>query len=183
MLIVSKQFRVYLLPSDIAALIDRVNSVAGVKVYNDIQTQEALTEVTSVSLELAIKPGAKFCLAQTRDARISSYFVATRGIWIIEDQSETIEFSTSRWNGTVLTEGRLYFQTDMLIGDSIWRKRREFLDWADRAFRAAKRTLYYSKELAAYIGKDAKVWHDSGGRFVTSIPVHPSSTPLTPRLQ
>jgi len=79
-----------------------------------------------------------------------------------------IQFSGCHYDGEVLLIGRFYFQTDFLVGDTIWHKRPEFLDWGDEVFRLTKRTMHWSKGLLAYVGEDAMRLRQSGGRFASS---------------
>lgn len=88
-----------------------------------------------------------------------------RQLWTVNESSEVIQFSGCDYHGDVLEIGRFYFQTDMLMGEAIWRKRPEFLDWADKVFRTTKRLLYRSKAIDAYVGDDALRWQRNGGRF------------------
>ncbi len=85
--------------------------------------------------------------------------------WIIDMASEVIEFGGCEFNTSVLLRGRFYFQNDVLQNGAIVPKRPEFLAWADRIFRAAKRSLRRSKALDAYVGEEAEKWRQGGGRF------------------
>jgi hypothetical protein len=97
-------------------------------------------------------------------------FIAEQNYWIIDTDSEVIEFSGCDFDGDgVLVSGRFYFQNDVLIGDGIWSKRSEFLKWASRVFRVAKGTMRYSKPLEAYVGKDAELWWRNGGKFAAAV--------------
>jgi hypothetical protein len=69
----------------------------------------------------------------------------------------------------VLVGGRFYFQNDLLVGGIIAPKRREFLAWADRVFRLAKKSLTRSKTLDAYVGEHAEKWRRGGGRFASLV--------------
>jgi hypothetical protein len=102
-------------------------------------------------------------------AGIRMWYMKEREMWGIEDCSKVIQFSGCEYDGTILEVGRCYFQTDMLIGDSIWPKRIEFVEWADKVFRATKRMLTRSKSLDAYVGADAAKWEKDGGRFESFI--------------
>jgi hypothetical protein len=99
-------------------------------------------------------------------------FIPTQSYWLVEDQLELIEFSGCDYDGTTLVVGRFYFQPDMLIGDTIWPKREEFIEWADRIFRYTKKLLIRSKDLDAYVGEDAYKWWQEGGTFTQVRPRH-----------
>jgi len=97
-------------------------------------------------------------------------FIAQQNYWIIDTDSEVIEFSGCDFDGDgILIIGRFYFQNDVLIGDGIWSKRTEFLHWTSRVFLVAKETLRYSKPLEAYVGRDAERWWRNGGKFAAAI--------------
>jgi len=96
-------------------------------------------------------------------------FIAKQNHWIIDTDSEVIEFSGCDFDGNVLLIGRFYFQNDVLIGDGIWSKRAEFLRWAGQIFRVTKETMRYSTPLEAYVGKDAEQWWRNGGKFTAAM--------------
>ena len=85
------------------------------------------------------------------------------------DDSEFVEFSGCDYDGSTLRVGRFYFQNDFLLDDTIWPKRTEFLRWADRLFRQAKKQLQWSPNIQAYIGADAERFRRDGNRFVWHI--------------
>jgi hypothetical protein len=85
--------------------------------------------------------------------------------WNVQPESEAIEFEGCEFDGSVLVRGRLYFQNDFLIQGMVAPKRKEFLDWADKVFRLAKKSLRRSKTLDAYVGEHAEKWRQQGGRF------------------
>jgi hypothetical protein len=99
------------------------------------------------------------------DARIVMRYRPKQQQWGVATESEVIEFSGCDYDGATLRIGRFYFQTDQLIGDSIWKKRDEFLKWGDRVFRRTKRLLEYSNALDAYFGEDAAAWQRAGGEL------------------
>lgn len=169
----SRQFRFFLLPSDIEALVSELRERVGVKVI-----QETSHGPKTIELESPICKGAstfgsdalsvRCYLVPPSGADLRVTFIAKQSYWLLdEERSEAIEFSGCDYDGKTLRIGRLYFHTDMLVGDSIWPKRAEFLKWADRIFRTMKKSLRYSKDLDAYLGKDADKWQQQeGGRFV-----------------
>lgn len=165
----SKQFRFYLLPSDIEALVAELRTRVGVRI---IQTPSLSLKPVELNSSMNNRTSRKSdsvyvrcCLTAPNGADVRMRFYPTQSHWIITDESEVIEFSGCDYNGSVLMIGRFYFQNDMLIDDTIWPKRKEFTEWADRIFRTAKKLLHRSKALDAYIGEDAEKWRSDGGRF------------------
>jgi hypothetical protein len=104
-------------------------------------------------------------IAPGRGADIKMRYIPVLSRWSVEIESEAIEFEGCEFDGSVLVRGRFYFQNDLLVGDMIAPKRREFLAWADKVFRLAKKSLRRSKPLDAYVGKHAEKWKQEGGRF------------------
>jgi hypothetical protein len=105
-------------------------------------------------------------LAPSADAELRMFYCSKQSNWQIEHRSEVIEFSGRDFDGgTVLRTGRFYFQNDMLIEDSIWPKRKQFLDWADKLFRVTKSKLHRSNALDAYVGDGAEEFRRQGGRL------------------
>jgi hypothetical protein len=92
-------------------------------------------------------------------------FVRVLSRWSVQDDSEVIEFRGCEFDGSVLVRGRLYFQNDFLLQDMIAPKHEEFLAWADKVFRLAKKSLRRSRSLDAYVGEHAEKWKQKGGRF------------------
>jgi len=96
-------------------------------------------------------------------------FVPVLSHWTVQTESEAVEFTGCEFDGSVLVRGRFYFQKDLLVGDMIVPMRREFLCWADKAFRLAKKSLLRSTTLDAYVGEHAARWRREGGRFAWTV--------------
>jgi hypothetical protein len=99
------------------------------------------------------------------EAEIKMEHLTKQGQWAVSVSSEVVEFSGCDYDGKTLNVGRFYFQNDQLIGDALWPKRDEFLQWADRLLQTTKELLERSKMLNAYLGKDAAAWEQKAGRF------------------
>lgn len=152
----SKQFHLYLLPTDVDSLIDTLRTQVGVSLI-----QSSSPSLTPVLLESARAD----CYLSLRGAEIKMKFIRSRSLWIVDTDSEVIEFSGCEFDGKVLVRGRFYFQTDVLMDGLIVPKRTDFLGWADRVFRVTKKLLVRSKALDAYVGDHAEKWKQNGGRF------------------
>lgn len=170
-----RQFRFFLLPSDIEALIGGLRSNLNIKLI-----QETSPTFTPLELASPIQSGQNWfgafgrrnaswvrCYLAPPSADIKLRYYPTRAEWLVQVESEVIEFSGCEYDGNgLLTIGRMYFQADMLLGDSIWRKRDEFIRWSEKIFRAAKKQMVYSESFRAYFGKDADNWRKNGGRLL-----------------
>jgi hypothetical protein len=172
-----RQFRFFLLPSDIDSIVASLRLKFDLKIILDKSPTPNPVEVAGPSSEWSVKFGGfehiSCCLVPSNETDIRMRFIPTQAYWLVEDQLELIEFSGCDYDGRTLVEGRFYFQADMLIGDTIWPKRKEFIEWADRIFRHTKKLLIRSKELDAYVGKDAYKWRQEGGHFTHLRPRHP----------
>jgi hypothetical protein len=166
----SRQFRFFLLPSDIESLVAELRTRVGVRVIAKASPTAKIVEIdTPVQnrlIRLQAATSVQCYLARDNDADIRMSFYPTRSEWLIQTESEVVEFSGCDFDGKLLTNGRFYFQNDFLAGDMIAPKRKEFLDWADRVFRISKKFLRRSKTLDAYVGKEADRWKEAGGRFI-----------------
>jgi hypothetical protein len=167
----SKQCRFYLLPSDVECLLAELRSQVGLKLISRrslVLKPTALESPFSEYVSQATK--AKFLhvncfLMPPMEAEIKMHHLTKQGQWAIAESSEVVEFSGCDYDGKTLSIGRFYFQSDQLIGDALWPKREEFLQWADELFQITKKLLQRSKTLNAYVGKDAAAWERNGGRF------------------
>jgi hypothetical protein len=89
-----------------------------------------------------------------------------QGCWSVNTLfSEVIEFNACHYDKTTLKRGRLFYDTGFYKSDLWQEKSKHFLNWAETAFKAAKKSLKRSPSLDAYIGKDADRWHSIGGRI------------------
>jgi len=171
----SRQFRMYLLPSDADALVRELSKHVELKIFQeDSPTPEPIelkSPVRNRSIPFnGVQASSINCyLAPSNGARIDINFYRNPDRWIIDSSSEAIEFSGCDFNGAILLIGRFYFQTDELVDGAIYKKRSEFTNWADTVFRYAKKFLYRNSELDAYVGEDAIAFRKQGGRFASSI--------------
>jgi hypothetical protein len=173
----SKQFQLFLTPSDAIALVGELRSRFGARLLGKKSSTSNPVEMQSPVEHEAIfsTSGATsiYCYLAPADGRIITGYYPTLGLWLIDASSEAIEFSGCDFDEKTLLVGRFYFQSDGLIDGRIVKKRAEFLRWADRVFRYTKKVLKRDRELieplGAYVGKDALTFRESGGRFAESI--------------
>jgi hypothetical protein len=172
----SKQFQLYLTPSDAAALVEELRAHFGARVLSQKSPTSDPVELESPILQESIfrTSGATsiYCYLAPANGLITTDYYPTLGLWLTDIRSEAIEFHGCDFDGKTLLVGRLYFQTDELVDGRIVKKRAEFLQWADTIFRYTKRALVRDREsrpLGAYVGKGAVVFQESGGKFADSI--------------
>jgi len=174
----SKQLYMYVLPSDIERLITHLSenlNVAMIKATSPrpeptwtdspMRRESLLTSPQSTSVDCCLVPGGS--------ARLKFKNYAHQSVWHLTEDSEFISLSGCDFDGKVLVRGRFYCQTDMLEGEEIIPKSVDFVRWADRVFKHAKKNLKRSRELDAYVGSDASAWEKEGGRFASlALPGH-----------
>jgi len=86
--------------------------------------------------------------------------VPSKGYWTIDSLfSPVVEFSRCYFNGKVLREGRLFYDTGYYDEFEKWvDKSKDFLKWAEKLFRITKKVLNKSPDNQAYIGPNALIW-------------------------
>ena len=169
----SKQFRLYVLPADAERLVREIHNEFGVRVLDEESSSMQFGEVSSPIREGSVWFEAKSsrsirCYLAPRQSQIDLAYFAKLDRWIIQPESEAIQFSGADFDGNSLLIGRMYFQTDKLVEDMIVTKKKEFLIWADSVFRFSKRFLSYDRELDAYLGQEAFDFQKNGGTLISS---------------
>lgn len=167
-----RQFRFYLLPSDIDRIMEELQTNLAVRMIGDVSPSPCPIELespfTRVDPQQQVWPAtlANCYLTSSDSPDIRMWYMPKRQLWAIDDdRSEVIEFSGCEFSGTVLNVGRFYYLSDMLVNMSMWPKRPEFVSWAEKVFKTTKKILNYSPNLLAYIGEHAAKWKREGGVF------------------
>jgi hypothetical protein len=164
----SKQFRVYLLPSDATRLAEEMVHRLGARILSESSPIEVPTELPSPVQEQSIwfQNGVSIrCCLVPPFGRIDRVYYSKPDRWTIQPSSEAIQFSGCDFDGATLLVGRMYFQTDELQAEQIRPRKAEFSRWAHRLFHYAKTALSRDTELDAYVGRDARTWRSNGGEF------------------
>lgn len=182
----SKQFQLFLVPSDVIVLVKELRVRFGARVLSKKSPTNEPVELQSPieheSIFRASGATSIFCYLAPSNGRIITNYYPTLHLWLTQTSSEAIEFSGCDFDGKTLLNGRLYFQTDDLVDGKIVKKSPEFLQWADRVFRYTKKVLKRDRELmaplGAYVGKDAILFRESGGKFADSISA--AGVPISP---
>src|SRR5258708_29973611 len=115
----SKQFQLYLTPSDAAALVEELRVHFGARVLSEKSSTSDPVEMESPICHESIfraSGGTSICccLAPADGRIITNYYPKLRH-WLIQTGSEATEFSGCAFDGKALLIGRLYFQTDDLV--------------------------------------------------------------------
>jgi len=158
------------LPADAEALVDQLRSQVDLALLRPTSPGKfpvlAESPIVKGGCQLEGSSGRIECyLALPLDADVKLVYQQFASQWIINMDSEVIEFGGCEFNASVLVRGRFYFVNHVPQNGTIVQKRPEFLAWADRIFRAGKKSLRRSKVLDAYVGEEAEKWRQGGGRF------------------
>jgi len=165
-----RQFRFYILPAEANALIERLRSRFGAKLFVDNSPKYELFEVDLPYRERSdgglesINGSNRYYLAAS-PKQILRRYCAKPNWWIIDSDSEGIEFSCCEFDGNVLRTGRFWHWTNFVRDMQFVPKSREFLTWSEAVYRDTKKFLRYDPALYAYVGKQAVKFRESGGRF------------------
>jgi hypothetical protein len=166
-----RQFGLYLLPSDAEQLLAALHAKVGLKVLQPYASTSQPVELGFSAEEIAnhSRDGVSSydCyLRPSWEAKIQMTYLKERNGWHVERESEVIEFSGCHYDGKILLRGRLYYQHEKVAGAAFVPKRKEFVDWAERIFRTAKRLLHKQPgAIYAYVGDEAVRWRAASGRF------------------
>jgi hypothetical protein len=171
-----RQFRVYLLPVDVDWLLSELKQEHGLRIVARTSTGAEPIEVASATgdychiVRVDMFTFGQFLLAPPTYMKAPMWYSEGQDVWHVDsERSEMIEFSTCDYGAGMLLEGGFYYQKDMLSAsnDAILAKSAEFVAWAERIFRTAKKRLRYLPEFEAYIGREADLWRQQGGKLVT----------------
>ena len=170
----SRQFQLYLTPEDVEALVSTLRSQLDILLIRSWSERPYPVPVKSPIRNdaLMLKKGAvrvDCYITRSMESDIRMRFIRAQSRWSVESESEAIEFQGCEFDGKVLVRGRFYYQNDLLVDGAIVPKRRDFLIWADKVFRLAKKSLRRSKALDAYVGGHAEKWKLEGGRFAWTV--------------
>ena len=168
----SKQIYIYALPTDIERLIYILKTEVGLSIISSVSTKPEPKWVTSPMQDGSVlqsnsSVSASCCLVPNGLADIRMKHISYQTKWHVEEESEIIRVSGFDYDGKILVRGRLYCQTDALAGIEIVKKRADFIRWTDRIFRKTKQHLQLSKQYGSYMGYDAMVWKEGGGKLAS----------------
>lgn len=162
-----KQFRVYLLPSDVTKLLDALRA------SNDLlllgrESENSSPRVLESPLVTEAGITRADCLLVADPSMSISMDRTKRGVWSIDTLvSEVIEFNACYCDGKTIKQGRLYYNEGFYNDTHVWQEKSlKFLRWAGAIFRVAKRFLIKMDEMTAYSGEDAARWRRDGGIFI-----------------
>jgi hypothetical protein len=164
-----KQFQLYLLPSDTTRLVEVLRREAGIRllavrsprpepVEGDLPIR---TEVQLAPLKCLLAPDLSI------PAQFKLDYIEKQNYWIVNTLfSDVIEFSGCYFDEKTLQRGRLFYNPGFFSAEEWQEKSPQFLRWADRLFKTAKKSLKRIPSVDAYVGADAERWRSAGGVFV-----------------
>ncbi len=169
-----RQFRFYILPSDVNSLVEQLQKRFEAKLLLDYSPSFELFEIDSPfgadkarDLE-PLSAHTRYYLAP-QFGHIDRRYYEKPDWWVIDSESEGIEFSGCKFNGTALAIGRLWYETNVVRDLRFVSKSIEFLKWAEGVYRYTKKCLRYEPESLAYVSEDALRFREKGGRFAQDI--------------
>ncbi len=160
-----RQIQLYLTPSDInnfeAALRRKIDFEA--LVYRTDGPWPSRVSSLAVGEEIG-KTWLTLFLVRPEDVDVLRFReVPTQGYWTLDVLSQPIiEFSRPYFDGSIMRQGRFYYQTGDYNDIGTWvEKPRCFLDWADQIFKTTKKNLRRHRFLDAYLGPEAWELHSN----------------------
>jgi hypothetical protein len=169
-----RQFRFYLHPSDANALVDQLRDRFGAKVFLDYSPKRELFEIDAPYREDStgiLKPmnsNDRFYLAPHTNQLLRNFYPKPSW-WCVDSDSEGIEFSGCKFDGTTILIGRFWYQKDFVRDLQFISKSNDFLKWAESVYRYTKRFLNYDGKIDAYVGEAAMKFRQNGGQFILMI--------------
>ena len=162
-----RQFQIYLLPSDAERLIQILQKECGLCMFST-RSQEP----NPVLLESPVRSEAGFAridclLAPNSSISIKLDHLKQRNEWVINTLlSEVIEFSGCHFDRRTLKRGRLFYDVGFYEAKQWRHKSQDFVQWAETIFSVAKNALNRLPKIDAYMGRNAELWHSTGGILV-----------------
>ena len=162
-----RQFQVYLLPSDAVRLVEIIRDKVALRLLASRSSQQDPVEIESPILTQGGFTRAD-CLLAPIAASLQIRYVDKQSYWYVDTLfSEAIEFKACHFDEKTIKRGRLYYDQGFYNVQGKWQdKSPDFLTWAEKVFRTAKKTLERDPSLEAYVGRDAQRWRAAGGVFI-----------------
>jgi hypothetical protein len=155
-----RQLRFYILPEETDQLLSELKASHGLRILSPksdnarpFESESATANYIEIG-STGVYSFGQYYLVSGTDAKTPMHYLEELEKWHIDlEQSEAIELSTCNHGSGILSQGRLYFQKDMLAPakDAILQKNPDFVKWAETIFRSTKKSLRYSRELEAYV--------------------------------
>jgi len=167
-----RQFQIYLLPSDTTGLVETLRREVRIRLLA-IRSPgpDAVEGELPIRTQLRLAP-LKCLLAPDLSIPIQLKldYIEKQGYWIVDTLfSDVIEFSGCYFDEKTLQRGRFFYDPGFYNAEQWQEKSPEFLTWAEKVFRTAKKTLKRIPSLDAYVGQDAEHWRSGGGTFVEMV--------------
>ena len=158
-----KQFHVYLLPDDVETLVNTLKSQLDVSLIQPFSNDPHPIDMQSAISQQGGSVRVN-CYMIQKGADIKMKFIPSQARWDVQPDSEVIEFRGASsmetfWCVDVFT-CKVTFSWEICS-----HLNEEFLTWAEKVFRLAKKSLHRSKSLNVYVGERAEEWKRKGGRF------------------
>jgi hypothetical protein len=164
-----RQLRFYILPQDANALVAQLRNRFDAKLLVDYSAVYEQFEVdlpfrTKADGDIEVSPSTRFYVAPS-SSHIERRHCPKPNWWVIDSDSEGIEFYGCKLKENILSIGRFWYQPNVVKNLQYVSKTSEFLRWAEAVYRYTKKFLRYQPEIAAYVGGEAAKFRELGGRF------------------
>jgi len=156
-----RQMTIYLLPSDTSLIEESLKATLDICFFEYESPRSRPKVAKSLTVPNMGESWLTIYLApQSQLENIVCEKVPSKGYWTIDSlRSPVVEFSRCYFNGRILKEGRLFYDTGYYDESGKWvDKSEDFLKWAERLFRITKKILNKSPDNQAYIGPNALIW-------------------------
>ena len=164
-----RQIQIYFSPEDVKSLEKAATEQLGAVVLPRYLLSNRLSPNVTTIRENDEGVVSSGYLGRAQDfGKIVLRHIPAKGYWIIDcNRSPIVELSGGFYDGKILRRGRLYYQKGFYGEDDQWvNKAQDFLDWAEKVFKLAKKISRRDKELSAYIGPSADQKKESGCALV-----------------
>jgi len=169
-----RQFRFYILPSDANALVEQLKQQFKAKLLLDYSPAFESLEIDypfRMNDSGDLKPVSarhRYYLAPPF-GHIKREYYPKPDWWVVNSDSDGIEFEGCEFEGNTLLIGRFWYQTNVLVNLQYVSKGAEFLKWAEAVYRYTKKSLRYEPKIYAFVGRDAMSFRERGGQFASMI--------------
>lgn len=156
-----RQITLYLLPSDTSLFEESLKKSLDISFFEYESPSSRPRPVASLGIPSMGESWLIIYLTLPNQAKnIVCEKVPSQGYWTIDSlRSPVVEFSRCYFNGKVLREGRLFYDSGYYDDSGTWvEKPKDFLEWADKLFRITKKVLKKIPNKQEYAGQDALAW-------------------------
>jgi hypothetical protein len=169
-----RQFNFYLSPRDANSLYAELRGRFSARLLVDYSPTQELFDVDEPYQENSAgcmdphSSQGRYYVAPSF-GRIKREYLQEPNWWVLDTDSEAVEFSGCKTVGDILIVGRFWYWPNTVENGQFVSKSSEFLSWAEGLYRFTKKHLHYDRKIGAYVGEEAMRFRDKGGHFAAFI--------------